>query len=34
MLSKPELANERSFDELYVRSETGLGMEEAAPAAH
>ncbi len=30
MLSKPE-ANERSFDELYVRSETGLGAEGSTP---
>ena len=33
MLSRPE-ANERSFDELYVRSETGLGAEGVkAPAS-
>jgi cation/acetate symporter len=33
MLSKEETRAERSFDELYVRSETGLGAEAAAPAA-
>jgi cation/acetate symporter len=29
MLSKPESRADRSFDELYVRSETGLGAEQA-----
>jgi cation/acetate symporter len=33
VLSK-ERAAERSFDELYVRSETGLGAEAATPPAH
>jgi cation/acetate symporter len=32
MLSKPEHETLRGFDELFVRSETGLGMEEATPA--
>ena len=31
VLSKEEVKAERSFDELYVRSETGLGAEEGAP---
>jgi cation/acetate symporter len=32
MLTKPERAATRGFDELLVRSETGLGMEQAKPA--
>jgi cation/acetate symporter len=32
MLSKPESETLRGFDELFVRSETGLGMEEGKPA--
>jgi cation/acetate symporter len=33
VLSKEETRAERGFDELYVRSETGLGAEVAEPAA-
>jgi cation/acetate symporter len=33
VLSKEETRAERGFDELYVRSETGLGAEVAVPAA-
>jgi cation/acetate symporter len=33
MLSS-ERGNERTYHELYVRSETGLGAEEAVPSAH
>jgi hypothetical protein len=32
MLSKEETRAERSFDELHVRAETGLGAEAAVPA--
>ena len=31
LLSKEEVGTERSYDELLVRSETGIGAEGAAP---